>query len=93
MERLSGTGAVNAVFDRQTTEKIMEKTLDEFKKMAAEEVEEEIKDRLIAHPIHIEGNALSDEYGVTVIVQNAELVTPAVEQEREELLSKMEVME
>jgi len=88
-----GTGAVNAVFDRQTTEKIMEKTLDEFKKMAAEEVEEEIKDRLIAHPIHIEGNALSDEYGVTVIVQNAELVTPAVEQEREELLSKMEVME
>jgi len=95
-----GTGAVNAIFDKQTTEKITEKTIEDFKRMVAEAgdggeaaVEKEIKDLLIAHPIYIEGNALSDEYGVTLIVQNAEIVTPVIEQEKEELLSKMEVME
>ncbi|RLF64929.1 MAG: hypothetical protein DRN33_00835 [Thermoplasmata archaeon] len=88
-----GTGAVNAVFNRETTEKLTEKTLEEFRGMNDGEVEEELKNLLIAHPIHVEGNALSDEYGVTLIVQDAEMVTPAVEQEREELLSKMEVME
>ena len=95
-----GTGAVNAIFDREVTEKLTGKTLDDYKKMTSESgeggetaVEEEIKNLLIAHPIHVEGNALSDEYGVTLIVRDAEMVTPAIEQEKEELLSKMEVME
>ena len=96
-----GTGAVKAIIGRNVTEKITGKTLKEYEGMAGGGegggtggglVEEDMKNLLIARPIHITGNALADEYGVTVIVQDAEVVTPAVQQERDELMAKMEAM-
>ena len=96
-----GTGAVKAIIGRNVTEKITGKTLKEYEEMAGGGegggtggglVEEDMKNLLIARPIHITGNALADEYGVTVIVQDAEVVTPAVQQERDELMAKMEAM-
>ncbi len=116
-----GTGAVNAIFDRNTTEKLTGKTLGGYEKMAvqsgevpavarktdigevkgstvgAEEmkegvVENDIKNLLVAHPVHVVGNALSDDYGVTVIVQDADIVTPAIQEERDKILAKMEAM-
>lgn len=88
-----GTGAVKAIIDRNVTEKITGKTLKDYEGMEGDRVEEDMNSLLIAHPVHITGNALSDEYGVTVIVQDAEMVTPAVQKERDELMAKMGAME
>jgi hypothetical protein len=46
-------------------------------------------DRLIAHPVHVRGNALSDEYGVTVIVDRVEPIEPDIQQQGAELLAQL----
>ncbi len=89
-----GTGAVTAIMDREVTEKLMDTTMEEFQEMAAEQsseaVERAIKDRLIAHPVHVRGNALSDEYGVTVLVDRVEPIEPDIQQQGAELLATLE---
>lgn len=89
-----GTGAVTAIMDRAITEKLMDTTMEEFQEMATEKgdeaVERAIMDRLIAHPLHIRGNALSDEYGVTVIVDEVEPIHPNIQQQGAELLAQLE---
>ncbi len=90
-----GTGAVQAIIDRDGTEKLTGKSMKEYEDMAKggeEAVRKDMEDLLIAHPVHITGNALSDDYGVTVIVQDAYLVTPAIQEEKEKLMAKMEAM-
>lgn len=91
-----GTGAVNAIFGRDATEKLIEKNLQDYEKMTEksgeEAVEKDMEDLLIAHPVHVTGNALSDDYGVTVIVQNAEVIHPEIKEEGEELLAKVEAL-
>ncbi len=89
-----GTGAVTAIMDREVTEKLMDTSMEEFQEMAEEQgneaVEQAIMDRLIAHPVHVSGNALSDEYGVTVIVDRVEPIEPDIQQQGAELLAQLE---
>ncbi len=89
-----GTGAVTAIMDRSVTEKLMDTTMEAFQEMADEQgneaVEQAIMDRLIAHPVHVRGNALSDEYGVTVIVDAVEPIEPNIQQQGAELLAELE---
>ena len=89
-----GTGAVTAIMDRSVTEKLMDASMEEFQEMAEEKgseaVEQAIMDRLIAHPVHVRGNALSDEYGVTVIVDRVEPIEPDIQQQGAELLAQLE---
>ncbi|MGC9308710.1 MAG: hypothetical protein ACP5FL_08050 [Thermoplasmatota archaeon] len=89
-----GTGAVTAIMDRSVTEKLMDTTMEEYQKLAEEQgnevVEQAIMDRLIAHPVYIQGNALSDEYGVTVIVNQVEPIEPNIQQQGAELLAELE---
>jgi len=89
-----GTGAVTAIMNRSVTEKLMDTTMEAFQEMAEEKggeaVEQAIMDRLIAHPVHVRGNALSDEYGVTVIVDTVEPIEPNIQQQGAELLAELE---
>jgi len=88
-----GTGAVTAIFDRSITEQVLEKSMQDFQTIAQENnplaVDCNIKDALLAHPIRITGNALADEYGVTVIVSNATLLQPDIATESKRLLETM----
>lgn len=92
-----GTGAVTAIMDRERTEQVMGKTMEDYRRLAREQGEEavgrEIQKQLIAHPIRITGNALADEYGVTVIVRDATLLMPDIAAESQRLLEELEVME
>ncbi|MBS3772673.1 MAG: hypothetical protein KGY55_00555, partial [Candidatus Thermoplasmatota archaeon] len=89
-----GTGAVTAIMNRSVTEKLMDTTMEAFQEMAEEKggeaVEQAIMDQLIAHPVHVRGNALSDEYGVTVIVDTVEPIEPNIQQQGAELLAELE---
>ena len=90
-----GTGSINAILGREVTEKLLGKTLDEWKKTAEktknkDTVIEEIKNMLFAHTINIQGNALSDEYGTTIIAKNAEFADIDINNEFDNLYHELE---
>jgi ssDNA-binding replication factor A large subunit len=58
--------------------------------MNPEIVEEKIKDRMLGKPIEVRGNVTSDEYGLMMIVTEAELKVPEVRSEAASLLSELE---
>jgi len=64
-----GTGAVSAILGRELTEKILGKTLDES--LAEERQMEEMNMVLFGHRVSLRGNALGDQFGVTIIARDA----------------------
>jgi replication factor A1 len=89
-----GTGAVTAIFDRGMTEQVMGQSMSDFQDMEKKDgegvVDRSINDALMARPIRITGNALADEYGITVIVRDATLLRFDVAAESQQLLDNME---
>lgn len=90
-----GTGAVQTIFNRETTEALFGKTLDECRRMARDGggdhvVEAELRNRLVGRPIRARGNVLVDEYGPTLIVQDASLVQRDLTAAAEALLAELE---
>ncbi|NPA74816.1 MAG: DNA-binding protein [Euryarchaeota archaeon] len=72
-----GTGAVMCVFNREQTEKILGMTVDEAMKKVQENmgistvITEMIEDKLIARPIRVRGNVISEEkYGLRMFVKD-----------------------
>lgn len=70
-----GTGALNLVAGRAVTEQLLGKTLEQAQKEAMDAFRldlpfEQLKERLTARVFRVRGNALSDEFGVTFIVQS-----------------------
>ncbi|MEA3190594.1 MAG: hypothetical protein QOD77_1176 [Thermoplasmata archaeon] len=67
-----GTGAVNLVAGRAVTEQLLGKTLEEVQKetLRPDLAFEVLKAKLTGRVFAVRGNALSDEYGVTYIVQS-----------------------
>ena len=85
-----GTGAVSGVLNREVTEKLLGKTLDECKEMGEEVLLSEINLMLFAHKISMKGNALSDEFGTSFIARDADLVNVDIQSEAEKLAKEME---
>ena len=85
-----GTGAVSSVLNRELTEKILEKTLDEFKKMDEHKMQYEINNTLFAHKIILQGNALGDEFGTSLIAKEAKLIDSDIKEEAEKLSQELE---
>ncbi len=80
---------------KDTTEMLVGITLAESLREAKEAmnpevVEEKIKDRMLGKPIEVRGNVTSDEYGLMMIVTEAELKVPEVRSEAASLLSELE---
>lgn len=93
-----GTAAMTAVVKKEVTEKLtgitLKEALDEARElMDPEGVGHHFEEKLLARPIELRGNVLSDDYGLSMNVSEAKLITPDVKSEAEALLSKIEVSE
>jgi len=90
-----GTGCVNSIMGREITEKLLGKTLEECKKMAEKSKDgnalaDMMNSLLFAHRINIQGNALGDEFGTTVIAKKAKVVDVDIKETAERLSQELE---
>ena len=85
-----GTGSVSSVLNKDLSEKLIGKTLEECKKMKENDLLAEINKNLFANKISVRGNALGDEFGTSLIAKNAELVDIDLKHEAEKLYRKLE---
>ena len=90
-----GTGSVNGIIGRELTEKLFDMGLDEWKKLAekskdGDKVMEKIDNMLFAHRITMQGNALGDQFGTTIIAKNVSLADINVAKESEKLIQELE---
>lgn len=90
-----GSGALTAVFNRELTEALLDKTMEAAiaqakEAMSADVVRDELSDLLVAQPIEARGNVTSDDYGLMMIVDTAKLLRVDVQTEAREMLEAME---
>lgn len=80
-----GAGSVNAILGKELTEKLLGKTLPESEGMI-----EEMNNILFGHRISLQGNALGDQFGVTIIARDAKKADFNVAAEAERLSQELE---
>ena len=85
-----GTGSISSVLNKELTEKLIGKTLDECKKIDESELIEDINKMLFARKINLKGNALGDEFGTSLIARDVELVNVDIGAEAERLAQDLE---
>ena len=90
-----GSGALTAVFDRELTEALLDKTLDACIEaardaMSTDVVRDELADVLVAQPIEVRGDVTSDDYGLMMIVASAKMLKVDVQTEAREMLEGLE---
>ncbi|MDH7517886.1 MAG: OB-fold nucleic acid binding domain-containing protein [Candidatus Thermoplasmatota archaeon] len=90
-----GSGSVNCIIGKDVAERILGKTLDECKRMVEKTKDDKVLVDLInktffARRLRVDGNALGDSFGTTVIAKNAELVDVDIKEEAERLSHSLE---
>lgn len=90
-----GTGAMSAIIGRETTEALYGKTLDECEKaakdaMSPDVVEREMRAKLVGRPVRARGNVVVDDFGPTLLVQEAGLLQRDLAAAAEALLAELE---
>ncbi|TLZ53445.1 MAG: hypothetical protein E6K18_00140 [Methanobacteriota archaeon] len=90
-----GSGAITAVFGKELTELLLEKTVEECiaqakEAMDQEVVRDELADLLIAQPVEVRGNVTSDDYGLMMIVDSARVLKVDVQEEARAMLEELE---
>ncbi len=90
-----GSGAITAVFGKDLTELLLEKTIDDAiaqakEAMDQEVVRDELADLLIAQPVEVRGNVTSDDYGLMMIVDSARVLKVDVQEEARAMLEELE---
>jgi replication factor A1 len=90
-----GAGSITAVLNKDLTEALVGITLEQAIKEAREAmdpevVKEKIEERLLAKPLEVRGNIISDDYGLMMIVSEARMFVPEVRAEAANLLSELE---
>ena len=88
-----GTAVVSGVMNKDITEKILGKTLEECKKMDENALAEEMNNLLFARRINITGNALGDSYGTTLIVKDMEFVDINIKEESAKFTQELEELQ
>ena len=88
-----GTGSVSSILNKDITEKLIGKKLEECEKMSEDTLIEDINKKLFAHKISLTGNALGDEFGTSLIAKDAELVNINVSEEAERLSQELEELQ
>lgn len=84
-----GTGSISSVLNKELSEKLIGKTLEECKKMSEDLLLEEINKTLFARKISLQGNALGDDFGTNLIAKDVELVEIDVNEEAERLSQEL----
>jgi replication factor A1 len=82
-----GTGSVSAILGKEVTEKLLGKTISDS---SHDDVVEEMNSMLFGHRISLQGNALGDQFGVTVIVRDAKRADFDIAAEAERLSQELE---
>jgi len=90
-----GSGALSAIFDRELTEALLQKTLEQCleqarEAMSVEVIRDAVTDALVAQPIEVRGNVTSDEYGLMLMVQEARVLRVDVQEEARAMLGELE---
>jgi replication factor A1 len=93
-----GTGAVTGIINREITEKLLGKTLNKIEEEVKKTKEEnaiidEMNNALFAHMINLKGNALGDEYGISIIVKDAKIVDIDIVLESEKIIQELEELQ
>jgi replication factor A1 len=83
-----GTGSVSAILGKELTEKLLGKTMTDSAN--DEGLVEEMNTLLFGHRISLQGNALGDEYGITLIARDAKRADFNVAAEAERLSAELE---
>jgi replication factor A1 len=89
-----GTGTLSVVIDKSGTEKIVGKSVEEceelvFKTRNFELINDELFKTLIAQPVRVHGNVITDDYGLMMICNDVELVKIDVKSEAAKLLESL----
>jgi replication factor A1 len=85
-----GTGAVTSILNKELAEKILGSTLKEYQKMDEDSLIEDMNKKLFAQRISLQGNALGDEFGTTLLAKNAKLVDFDINEEADKLSLELE---
>jgi replication factor A1 len=93
-----GSGAVGVVMNRDLSEKLLDTTLDESMQKAKEKmnfdmVKDEMDELLTLKILTVSGPVTADQYGLSMIVKEAQLSTVDAKQEAEKLLVELEAPE
>ena len=91
-----GTGSLAVVVGRELTEGLLGKSLEECKALAQEAFDSEVVrdllvDRLVARPVRVSGNVVSDDFGLMMIVRDIDDERVDVVKEANSLLEELEV--
>ena len=85
-----GSGAINTILNKEITEKILNKTIEECKKISNDELIKEITDKIFTKRMIITGNALSDNFGTTLIAKDADIVNIEINKEIKKINQELE---
>jgi replication factor A1 len=87
-----GTGAVSAIMNREMTEKLLGKTLDDYQKLGNQALIDEMNTMLFAKRMVLRGNALGDAFGTTVITKDAQLIDVDIKEKAVQLTETLEAL-
>ncbi len=85
-----GTGSITSSLNKELSENLLGKTLEEYKKMDELTMIEDINKKLFAHRIVLQGNALGDEFGTSLIARNAKIIDFEIGDEADKLYQELE---
>ena len=85
-----GTGSVSSILNKELSEKLLGKSLEECKKTNEDDLENMINKTLFTQTISVRGNALGDDFGTSIIAKEAKLVNIDVQDEAEKLSHELE---
>lgn len=85
-----GTGSVKTIFNKDQTENLIGKTLEECKQMNPEELQSIMYDTLFARIVNMKGNALQDGFGARFLVNDIKIVDKDIEREVERVRNMLE---
>jgi len=86
------TGAVSAIMNREMTEKLLGKTLDECQKLGNQALIDEMNTMLFAKRMELRGNALGDVFGTTMIVKDVQLINVNIKEKAAQLTETLEAL-
>jgi len=90
-----GTGAVEVIFNREISEKLLGKSMEDYMEVAEEAmdysiVHEDIIDKIVTKPVRVKGDSLSSDFIVTIFARDAQIIKIDKEKEMEELMMQLE---
>lgn len=88
-----GSGSIKTIFNKDQTEALIGKTLDECKQLNPEELQSVLYDTFFAKKVKMQGNALQDNFGSTFLADTIDVDTMDVEKEVERVRGLLEELQ